>query len=96
MSTTSRVKEHASIVTASVTTNANMYTYSVGMGLHIFCKRVPCWFLFLFGSGVHLLQLHGSFLFTDNKAIHITVTTISVRKISLCSVNIHDTENVTN
>ena len=34
--------------------------------------------------------------FTDNKAMRITVTTISVRKISLCSVNIHDTENVTN
>lgn len=63
MSTTSRVKEHTSIVIASVTTKANTYIYSVGMGLHIFCKRVPHWFLFPFGSGIHLLQLHGSFFF---------------------------------
>ena len=63
MSTTSEVKEHTCIVIASltVTTNANTYIYSVGMGLHIFCKRVPCYFLFLSDPGVHLLQLHGSF-----------------------------------
>jgi hypothetical protein len=63
VSTTSKVKEHTCIVTASLTLtiNANPYIYSVGIGLHIFCKRAPCGFLVLFDYVVHLLQLHGSF-----------------------------------
>jgi hypothetical protein len=61
VSTTSKLNEHTCIFTASLTLtiNANPYIYSVGIGLHIFCKHVPCGFLVLFDYVVHLLQLHG-------------------------------------